>query len=150
MQNKKDKRSRRRGVKKRILITSAGFWDVMKTFVWWFEKVCIHTNTWMAGKNLKRQVYHWKMRFTVISDQWLWLWTCTASLEYHGEKDAGLLSRYLLKNRCSAVGRCIWDLSEYMSKKLQVGSSTFLHHTWISMAGLIKDSCRVLRTWKKA
>ena len=26
------------------------------------------------------------------------------------------------------------------SKKLEVGSSTFLHRTWISMAGLIKDS----------
>ena len=33
----------------------------------------IHTNTWIAGKNLKRQVYHQKMRFTAglkgISDQ---------------------------------------------------------------------------------
>ena len=33
--------------------------------------------------------------------------TCTASLEYHGEKGSWLLSRYLSCNRCIAVSRCI-------------------------------------------
>ena len=33
--------------------------------------------------------------------------TCTASLEYHGEKGSWLLSRYLPCNRCIAVSGCI-------------------------------------------
>ena len=74
-------------------------------FGWWFEKVYIHTSIWMAGRNLRRQVYHRKMRFTAGLHKWLWLWTRTASLEYHGEKNLRLLSRYLLKNRCFAAGR---------------------------------------------
>ena len=79
--------------------------------------------------------------------QWSRLWTCTASLEYHGENDRRLLSQYLPKNRCFAVGGCIWDISEYMLKKLKIESSTFLHCTRISMAGL---SRWVLWAWKKA
>ena len=48
------------------------------------------------------------------------------------------------------VLRRVWDISEYVLKKLQIGSSTFLHRGEIRMAGLIKDSRLVLRTWKKA
>ena len=109
----------------------------MKNFAWWLEKVFIHTNIWMAWKNLRRQVYHWKMRFPAGL-------ICAASLDYHGDKGHRLLSRYLLKNRCFAVGRCIWDISQYVLKKLQIGSSIFLHRTRISMADLIKDSRWVL------
>ena len=32
------------------------------------------------------------------------------------------------------------DISEYVLKTLQVGSSTFLHTTWTGMAGLIRNS----------
>ena len=63
MQNKKTQKTQTRGVVKRILTTPVSFGDEMKNFAWWFEKVYTNTNKWMAGKNLKRQVYHGKMRF---------------------------------------------------------------------------------------
>ena len=50
------------------------------------------------------------------------------------------------KTRSIAVSGCICNISEYVLKKLQIGSSTFLHRAGISMVGLIKDSRRVLRT----
>ena len=50
MYNKKDKGPRRRGVINITLKTLVGFGNVMKNF----EGVYIHTNIWMAGRNLKR------------------------------------------------------------------------------------------------
>ena len=41
---------------------------------------------------------------------------------------------------CFAVGRCVLVISKYVLRALQVGSSTFLHHAWISIRGLVKDS----------
>ena len=62
------------------------------------------------------------------------------------KKDPRLLSRYILENRCIVVSRSVRNISEHMLRKLQIGSSTFLQRTRIRMAGLIKDSHRVLRT----
>ena len=113
----------------------------MKNFAWWFEKVYAHTNTWMAGRDSRRQAYHRKMRFTaglIWRVSVIRLWPCTGSLEYHGKRP--LLSRYLLKNRCIAVSGCVWNISQYVLKKLQIRFSTFLHRTRISMAVLLKTA----------
>ena len=45
-------------------------------------------------------------------------------MEYHGEKDTRLLSRYILKNRCIVVSRRVRNISEYVLKELQIGFST--------------------------
>ena len=66
------------------------------------------------------------------------------------KKDPRLLSRYILENRCIVVSGRVRNISEHMLRKLQIGSSTFLHRTRISMAGLNKDSRWVLWAWKKA
>ena len=107
----------------------------------WLEKIWGEKPT--TKKCILQQTEHEEYK-------WSGLWTCTASLKCHGEKDPRLLSRCLLKNRCFAVGGCIWYLSKYMLRALKVRSDTFLHSTWISMAGLIKDSRWVLWAWKKA
>ena len=44
--------------------TPVDFGDVMKNFAWWFGKVYTHTNTWMAGRNLRRQACHRNLHFT--------------------------------------------------------------------------------------
>ena len=125
----------------------------MKNFTWWLEKVLTHMNIRMAGKTLKRQVYHWKMHFVAGL---IWRVSVNRIMNMHSKfgipwrKDPRPLSRYLLKNRCFSVGRCIWDISEYELKKLQAGSSTFLHRIRLGMAGHINDSFWVLWAWKKA
>ena len=40
-------------------------WGCNEKFHLIFEKVFINTNIWMTGKNLRRQVYHPRIRFTV-------------------------------------------------------------------------------------
>ena len=57
-----------------------------------------------------------------------------------GYENAQQVWNTLKKPRCIAVSGCICNISEYVLKKLQIGSSTFLHRTRISMAGFIKDS----------
>ena len=53
---------------------------------------------------LPKDVFYSKLNMKGISDQ---DHEHVQGLEYHREKDLGLLSQYLLKNRCFAVGRCI-------------------------------------------
>ena len=44
---------------------ASGFWRRDEKFRLMIRKgIYIHMNTWMAGKNLRRQVYHPRMRFT--------------------------------------------------------------------------------------
>ena len=66
------------------------------------------------------------------------------------KKTLGWYHDTYLKNRSFTVGRCIWDLSKYVLRALQVRSGTFLHSIWISMEGLIKDSFWILWAWSKA
>ena len=119
----------------------------MKNFAWWFEKAYTYTNTWMAGRNLRRQVYHRKTHFIAGL---IWRVSVIKTMNMHSRFGIPrLLSRYLLKNRCFGVDRCIRGISEFVLKKLQVGSSTFLQRTGLDMAGLIKDNRWVLWAWKQ-
>ena len=87
----------------------------MKNFAL-FEKSYIHMIIWIAGRNSKRQSYHWK----IILQQ-----ADMKSTRYNNhehpqqvsntmEKYPRLLSWHLLENRCFSVERCIWHLSKYV------------------------------------
>lgn len=59
-------------------------------------------------------------------------------------------SKVVIMNLNKNVGRNVWDLLKYKLKALEVRCNTFLHSTWISMAGLSKDSFWVLWAWHEA
>ena len=51
------------GVLKKNFKYTTRFWGCDEKFHLMIRKVYTHSNTWMAGRNLRRQVYHRKMRF---------------------------------------------------------------------------------------
>ena len=60
---------------KKTLTIPVGFGDVMKIFVWWFEKVYTHTNTWIAGRKNEetslppKDAFYSRLNMKGISDQ---------------------------------------------------------------------------------
>ena len=98
----------------------------MKNFAW-FEKSYIHMIIWIwiAGRNSKRQSYHWK----IILQQADMKSISNNNHEHPQqvsntmEKYPRLLSWHLLENRCFSVERFIWHLPKYVLKTLQVLSS---------------------------
>ena len=116
----------------------------------WGEEVYIHTCIWKARRSLTRQSFRWKMHFTA---SWTWkvsvLKTKTMYCKFVKCYLVRLLWR-LTSKRCFTVSGWVWDLLKYVLKALYVTSSSFLHSTWISIAGLIEDSFWILWTWSKA
>ena len=60
---KKTKDLDKEALKKNFNHTSS-FWGCDEKFRLMIRKGVYHTNIWIAGRNLRRQVYHQKIRFT--------------------------------------------------------------------------------------
>ena len=111
---------------------------------------------WIAGRNLRIQIYHQGMHFITS-------WTLKVSVI----KITNMQIKFGVWNRITyewenvtlgdcykvylaADVLCIWDLPKFTLEAMQIRPSTFLHSIWISMASTIKDNwVHLLWIWSK-